>query len=327
MADTAGSTPAANGGSILETTKANATAAYNSVTSGPVAQNVKDHTAKTSSEFSNLAASRRTPADTAATGQPLTHYHSFFYELLSWNNPRASAIALVSIIAFIFTARYVDITRYVLKLSWVALGITVTAEGVGKFLLNKGLASQVRPRRYWTVSRELIDGAVGDVHELINFLVIEAQRILFVENIAASIAAAVFAFVSYHLTKVVPYWGLSVIGTVLAFIAPLIYINNKELIDHHLKNASDVVGAQTQQVRSVAQQQVDQVATLGKQYAGDYTGKVQDLLRNRGGSPKAEKESAFPAVPVDEPKKAVDTELPDVPQEPVVLGEQAPLAS
>lgn len=55
---------------------------------GPVAQNVKDQHAKTTAEFSNLAASRQTPADPAATGQPLTHYHSFFSELLSWNNPR-----------------------------------------------------------------------------------------------------------------------------------------------------------------------------------------------------------------------------------------------
>lgn len=57
---------------------------------GPVAQNVKDQTAKTGAEFNNLAASRQTPANPAATGQPLTHYHSFFSELLSWNNPRTS---------------------------------------------------------------------------------------------------------------------------------------------------------------------------------------------------------------------------------------------
>ena len=59
-----------------------------SMTSGPVAQNVMDQTTKTGNEFSNLAAARQTPATPAATGQPLTHYHSFFSELLSWNNPR-----------------------------------------------------------------------------------------------------------------------------------------------------------------------------------------------------------------------------------------------
>lgn len=43
--------------------------------------------AKTNAELSKLAAARRTPPYRTATGQPLTHYHSFFQELLSWNNP------------------------------------------------------------------------------------------------------------------------------------------------------------------------------------------------------------------------------------------------
>ena len=58
------------------------------MTSGPVAENIKNEGAKTSAEFSNLASARQTPSTPAATGQPLTHYHSFFSELLSWNNPR-----------------------------------------------------------------------------------------------------------------------------------------------------------------------------------------------------------------------------------------------
>jgi hypothetical protein len=57
---------------------------------GPVAQNVLDQSAKTSAEMSNLAAARHPPDYKAATGQPLTHYHSFFSELLSWRNPRMS---------------------------------------------------------------------------------------------------------------------------------------------------------------------------------------------------------------------------------------------
>ena len=50
---------------------------------GPVADMAKEQHAKTSSELSNLANSRTTPEKSAGTGQPLTHYHSFFYNLLS----------------------------------------------------------------------------------------------------------------------------------------------------------------------------------------------------------------------------------------------------
>ena len=44
----------------------------NTVGNGPIADHVKDHHAKTSSEFRNLADARTTPTQSTATGQPLT---------------------------------------------------------------------------------------------------------------------------------------------------------------------------------------------------------------------------------------------------------------
>jgi hypothetical protein len=102
----------------------------------------------------------------------------------------ASAIAYASIVAFIFAVRYLDILRWGFKLTWMILGVTIAAEIVGKTLLNNGLASQLRPRNYYTLPRETLEGITGDVHELINFFVIESQRILFAENIGVSIAVS-----------------------------------------------------------------------------------------------------------------------------------------
>lgn len=181
---------------------------------GPVAQNVKDQGAKTTSEFSKLANARQTPAHATATGQPLTHYHSFFSELLSWNNPRkfpkqsrdpltawclvlgltrnlcigASAIAYAAIVSLIFAARYLDVVRYTFKLTWMVLGVTVLSEVAGKAILNNGLTTQLRPRKYYTVPRETLDALIGDVHELVNFVIMEVQRILFAENVPVSAA-------------------------------------------------------------------------------------------------------------------------------------------
>ncbi|TGJ78552.1 hypothetical protein E0Z10_g10213 [Xylaria hypoxylon] len=286
---------------------AHAQAAYDQVANGPVATNMKDQSAKTSAEFSNLADARRTPVNPAATGQPLTQYHSFFSELLSWNNPRATVIAYASIVTLIFSVRYLDIVRYFFKLTWMALGVTVLAEVSGKAILGNGLVSQFRPRKYYTVSREVLDAAIGDVHELVNFFVIEAQRILFTENVAVSTAAAVGAFLSYFLAKVVPYWGLALIGTSVLFLAPLIYTTNQELIDHYVREGSDILNSQTEQLRQVASKHTSQATEITKQYMGDYTAKAQMML-HRGGSASPEpaskpasqhniKETDFPAAP------------------------------
>jgi len=94
------------------------------------------------------------------------------------------------VVSAIFAARYLDVLRYAFKLTWVALGITIAAEVAGKALLNQGLATQLRPRNYYTIPKETLDLVIGDVNELINFFVIEAQRILFAENLAASVGVS-----------------------------------------------------------------------------------------------------------------------------------------
>ncbi|CCF43908.1 hypothetical protein CH063_03189 [Colletotrichum higginsianum] len=281
------SAPSANGSTYIQATKENAAAAYQQVSNGPVAQSVKDQSAKTSDELGNLAAARRTPSNPAATGQPLTHYHSFFFELISWNNPRASAIAYSSIVTLIFAARYLDVLRYSLKLTWMVLGTTVLAELAGKLVLNNGLASQLRPRRYYVIPRETLDAAIGDVHELINFFVIEAQRIVFAENVGASAAAFIGAFIAYYLVKIVPFWGLSLIATTALFMVPLLYTSNQELIDAQLNRAGELIGQQTSQFRSVASKHTAEATNITKQYMGDYTAKAQQLLGRRSASPEA----------------------------------------
>ena len=100
----------------------------------------------------------------------------------------ASAIAYAAIVSFIFAVRYLDVLRWGFKLTWMVLGVTIAAELAGKTVMNTGIASQLRPRKYYTIPRETLDAAIGDVHELINFAVIESQRILFAENIWASVS-------------------------------------------------------------------------------------------------------------------------------------------
>ncbi|KAM7220973.1 Reticulon-like protein 1 [Rhypophila decipiens] len=299
-----------------------ATAAYNSVANGPVAQNVLDQHQKTTSEFSNLAAARQTPANPAATGQPLTHYHSFFSELLSWNNPRASGIAYATVVSAIFAARYLDLLRYGFKLTWVALGITIAAEIAGKAIMNNGFATQVRPRKYYTVPKETLDAVIGDVNELINFFVIEAQRVLFVENLYASLGVALGALLSYYLIKIVPSWGLALIATTVVFFAPLLYTSNQELIDEQLKHVSEIVNAQTSQLRTVAQKQATQASQLTKEYVGDYSAKAQALIKGaRQPEHKPEHKSTvksadFPVAPKDEVFPAAPKEVfPDAPKD------------
>ena len=99
-----------------------ANAAYQNLANGPAAEKARIESEKTSQEYSNLMDSKRVPDQPAATGQPLTHYHSFFYNLLSWENPRVTTISFASILTFIFFTRYVPILKYLFKALYIVLG-------------------------------------------------------------------------------------------------------------------------------------------------------------------------------------------------------------
>lgn len=130
---------------------------------------------------------------------------------------------------------------------------------------------------------------------------------------------ALSAFLSYWLVKIVPYWGLALLSTTLLFTVPLIYTSNQELIDHHIKNAQDVITAQTEQLRKVAGTHTAKATEVTKQYMGDYTSKAQQLLKgNKATSPQTSSPTPAPAPVESEPVSSLnDADFPAAPKEDI----------
>lgn len=95
-------------------------------------------------------------------------------------------------------------------------------ELVGKMAFGNGLAGAIRPKKYYTIPRETLEASLEDVEQLINFFVIEFQRILFAENVAATYAAFFAAFISYWVRV---FWSL------IPFVAP--FYAHKACLDSH----------------------------------------------------------------------------------------------
>jgi len=57
------------------------------------------------------------------------------------------------------------------------------------------MVSSMRPKKYYTIPKESLEPFLADVEEFLNFFVIEAQRILFAENVYATVA------VSFHVAR------------------------------------------------------------------------------------------------------------------------------
>jgi ABC-type multidrug transport system fused ATPase/permease subunit len=113
-----------------------------------------------------------------------------FYRLLSWKNPRATGIAFAGTVVFIFAARYLNLIRYIFKTSYMVLGATAAAEIAGQMAIGRGLTSQFRPRQYFTIPKASLERLTDDFEQLINFFVIESQRIVFAENVYVTVAVS-----------------------------------------------------------------------------------------------------------------------------------------
>lgn len=68
--------------------------------------------------------------------------------------------------------------------------VTASLEIAGKLLFDNGLASRMRPRKYYTVSKASLETSLDDIEQLVNFFVIEGQRVLFAENVYSTIAVS-----------------------------------------------------------------------------------------------------------------------------------------
>lgn len=128
-------------------------------------------------------------------------------DVFQWENPRATAITYFMLVASIFAGRYLPILRWTFKTLYISLGrkftsicgsssdLTITAvisatELLGKLTVNQGIVSSFRPRKYLTIPRQSLENVLGDVEQLINFFVIELQRILFAENLMKTLAVS-----------------------------------------------------------------------------------------------------------------------------------------
>jgi hypothetical protein len=105
---------------------------------------------------------------------------------------------------------------------------------------------------------------------------------------------------------------MCLIGTSVMFLVPLIYISNKEIIDHHIRHTTEVVNQQTEQVKQLASHHAAIAANTTKQYASDYTAKAQEMVGvkpSRSSSPEVTTKP-IKTEPVDSPSSTANSTAP-----------------
>ncbi|KAI5797681.1 Reticulon-domain-containing protein [Geopyxis carbonaria] len=251
-----------------------------------------------------------TDDDSHDTLQPLSHFHSLFYDLFTWKFPKATGFFFFTAISLIFAFRYVNVLRYVFKAAYMLFAGVAALEIAGKPLGARGVVSSLRPKRYYTIPRESLERLFEQLHDFANFCVLEFQRVVFVENIFTTLAAFITSFFGYFLIKYIPFWTLILLTTITAFTAPLLYLNNKEFVDEQLHNVSEIVNAQLDSGKKLTEQYAGEAAARAKATAADLSSKVQGYT----GGLKSTQPTDINSVSEPSQGLATDSEFPSVPK-------------
>jgi len=133
---------------------------------------------------------------------------------------------------------------------------------------------------------------------------------MFGENVFVTVGAFFITFISYFLVKIMPTWGLALLFTTLIYTVPLVYINNREVIDAQIENASTIINEQTQQVRTIAAEQTQHATDIAKSTATDLSNRASELIgqaKQRAGQADAPNPANLnPAK--DEPEREIKKE-------------------
>lgn len=211
----------------------------------------------------------------------VTHFHSFFYDTFTWKYPRTTGLLFASSLAFLLLGHYVNILRYAFKAAYITFAATAAFEYLGRPTTGTGFMTQVRPAKYYTIPRENLEMVFAEIHEFLNFIVLEFQRVIFVENLTVTIASFVFSLIGYFLVKFMPIWSLLIFADVLLFTIPLVYLQNQELIDGHIRQASAAANDQIQNARGLAEKHTADYSAKAKVYVNDITGKLVSVYQDR----------------------------------------------
>jgi hypothetical protein len=104
------------------------------------------------------------------------------------------------------------------------------------------------------------------------------KRIGCVTFLTDTIQAFATTLITYFLMKITPAWGLALLFTTLAYFIPLAYIQNKELVDHHLSNAQDMVNKQSSQIRDLAAQHTNKAMEASQGALKTYGARAQEMM-------------------------------------------------
>lgn len=215
------------------------------------------------------------------------------YKYISWEDPVRTLGSYIGALSILFGVHYLPLTQLALKAGATLLGVVTATELIHGTFTPNTLLARLRPREYKKIPESTLNDTLHDIHDFAQYAVVQAQRIVFCQDWEKTLAAFVGITALFWLNKLVPPFGLAIIGLTSVYIAPLVNsprgrevahdaavradelrvaaVNNSQKLAQDSKAKAAELSSQAQVTAQNAQRRAGELAQNGKQAAVDLT--------------------------------------------------------
>jgi len=194
-------------------------------------------------------------------------------QLVYWENPTHSGALLAFSLSFLVFTAYYSLFNTFCALATILIGLNwiyVMGKKQLQSLINQ---KPVNPHEYllvnkpWYIEREDVEKYLDTTIAAVNFVLIEVQRIVLVDDPMRTIRYVFMFYILWTLGTWISFRTLFGIGLILGFATPIAYNKNKELVDEKLYQSNKFLRSHFDRGLTVAKQHTGGVYEKAKTFA------------------------------------------------------------
>ncbi|KAI0408306.1 hypothetical protein F4802DRAFT_406362 [Xylaria palmicola] len=143
------------------------------------------------------------------------------YSYISWEDPVRTLTSYFGLLGLLYGIHYLRCTQLLLKAGAIGLGVIVFTSLLSRSTRSDFFA-RMRPKEYKQVPEPTLNATLSDVHDLVQYLVVQAQKIVYCEDLQATFSAFMTVTALFWLIKFLSPFNLEILGLSTAYLIPLL---------------------------------------------------------------------------------------------------------
>ncbi|KAF5551314.1 hypothetical protein FMEXI_3432 [Fusarium mexicanum] len=202
------------------------------------------------------------------------------YKYISWEDPARTIGSYFAALGFMLAVHHMHLTQLVLKTMAIGLGVMSMAEFAGRSFGPNNFVSRMRPRQYKTVPESTLNATLKDIHDFIQYAVVQAQKVVFAEDLEKTFGAFVATGSLYFLIQFMTPFGIAILGLTTIYIIPLVTSpRGRGIARDGIARAQEISNAAVDQANSIAQDPKGTMANISSM-AQDTAGNLRQRAVN-----------------------------------------------